>query len=391
MGKERGKWRVIEDNSDTPIAFGDAGWEAFKVVSGSNIFKNPEFAFLDPISDTLSQFEAYSQREIISGTIPTWLLAPATRGTAPEINLLLKALFGQVLTTSAMAGLADGPSANEILVTTVDPNLPEGGLVYIGLDTGDFATFVTGISIGTGPAGEDVLTIHPDIPGGSTISATEIPAGVYYEPLTGANSGEYPKLQIQRLWEDTDELFTWTECKIGNMTIDAPQGEIIQPSFDIVGIDETKATETGTITEPSVSNFFVMKNAFIQLDQSDIIWVGNVNISYNNSLAQIVGAEAATGIAGHGEDRRIIEISTNFREQNLDDRDKYVAATKREFMCYMSKDVSGTTMYLAFYAPNMLQTTFDNPLEGKDRKVDITARCFPTAQDVEDEFVVSIV
>jgi len=397
--KDFGAMRVVEDNSHSALkAFGDAGWKVFAVEQGSRLFQKPEFEFLDPLTQDLEQFSAECIKSPLTGTINAWLQAPATRGDKPTIDLLLKALFGRVITTASMAGVAEPTVAdgNTVEVTTVDVNLQAGMAILLSVSGVDQVAFVTSISTGTGAGGIDQIFITPAYSEGN-LDATAIPAGVHYVPKTGGNAGEYPIIQVDQLDDPNDERYGWIGLKIASAQWSSGAGQIIKPAFEILGIKELKETgEAGTITDPTISNVFVGKNIFIQKDGGALTWVSTLDINYNNSLSEVPGAEAVDGIAGYAEDRRVITIGLDYKYENSTDRDNYKNGTKFALGSYARRNVgtlaSPDYRYCAMYCPDMLAEDFNiTTPQGKILKYDLTARAFPKTRANEDSFTLSLI
>lgn len=399
MPKELASMRAVEDNSvDTLKAFGDAGRKVFAVEDGSQLFQKPEFEFLDPLSNELEQYGAECVKEPLTGTVNTWLQAPATRGDKPSIDLLLKGLFGRVITTASMSGTAEPAVAdgNTVEVTTVDANLQAGMAILIQENSADKVVWVTSISPGTGQGGKDQIFTTPAYQTGQ-LGTGDIPAGVHYVPKTGGNSGEYPILQIDQLDDPADERYGWIGLKVASASWSSGAGQIIKPSFQILGIAEIKEDpQAGTVTDPNIDNLFVGKNIFIQKDGSDIVWVSTLDVNYNNSLSEIPGAEASGGIAGYAEDRRVITIGLDYKYVNSTDRDAFKAGTRFNLSSYARRNVgtiaSPDYRYCAMYCPSLLAEDYNiSSPQGKDRKYDLTARAFPATRANEDSLTLSII
>ena len=390
--------RVVEDNSTTVLkAFGDAGWIVFIVEQGSQLFKKREAEELNPLTVDNEAYDSVCIKNPLDGPINTWLEAPATIGDKPNIDLLLKALFGRVITTGVMSGVAEPTVAdgNTVEVTTVDVNLQPGMAIRAQANSADFITFVTAISTGTGAGGKDQLTVSPGYTIGQ-LGATDIPAGVHYVPKTGANSGEYPIVQVDQLDDPNDERYGWVGLKVASASWSNGAGQIIKPAFQLLGIEEFKiSSETGTITDPQLGSLFVGKNIFIQKDGSDVSWVQTYDVSYDNGLSEIPGAEAPGGIAGYSENRRSITVGLRFKWESSGDRDNYKNGTRFRLASWARVNVgtigSPDYRYCCHYFPQLETQDLTIEAPNKNREYNLTAKAYPATRANEDSMTLSIV
>jgi len=401
---EGGTWRVIDEVTLNilPI-FGDAGWIPFKVLTGSGMKKTFVPLEFNPLIQHLSPYDQENVKFTVAGNLITFLEAPAAVGVAPETGLLFKGLFGDEVISAANATMDKVSDTSLEMLPPIDPNLEVGFPFVIDIQDGsvqrDHVAVIETISAGTGTAGDDVITFFPPTPAGATYNSTSLLAAIYYRPKQAHLSGfELGSLAIQRLYDDINELWSYTGNKVGSMALNLSIGNVVSPVFNIVGIEEAISVEAGTATTPDLANPFVPINLQVYLadkDGSNVIrpiWLSRVDINYDNALGEKEGLEAVTGVSGHAENTRNVTVGINFQYESKDEHEKAIAGDSRKLLAWGKRVLTGGVVkrFFAVHMPNLKAQTLEMPVSQRLLKYDQTFKAFKNNANGSDEMVMAI-
>ncbi len=381
--QEGGEWALaLESVFGTPPPFADAAWKVIKPQQGSNMKEDPAITDLNVLTNDLDPITAEVTKRAVSGQLNMIMEAHASAGIAPENDILFQGLMGAKAVTAAMTGLAI-VDENNVTVDEVDVNLAPGMSILLKIVDGavskDWPTAVIAITENMTPT-PDNLEIYPPMPLGATLQGgfVAIPAGVHYRPKVSTSTDvSLPSIAVSRLYGDIDEYWVWRGCKVNDLALDMSVGDFVQPTFNILGIEETiNEGETGTRTVGQVANPFVPLGVFLQLDDDNPVWNSNFSINYSNALGEKEGIETDTGLTGHSENTRDITWGFNFEYQNKDELVKAKVATKRRAFMAAKRNTGSENRYFAFFSGQLIANSIDTPVSERLLKYDITFKAY---------------
>ncbi len=385
---EKGRWRVIKETTEGVIPdFNDTGWQPFKIQSGAAITDTPTLIEIDPIRDTLSAYDTEIGKEVVAGELPLYFEAPTTIGGPNDCDTMLELLFGSKHTTAAMTNAAI-KDVNTIQVDAIDPNLKVNDIILlkITLDSVNYDYPVAVTSLNT-TATPDEIGIFPPLPATATLNSTSIGAARHYTPKTGLPTG-----CIQRLEADDQILFSYPACRISQGVFEMTPNNPLVPKFTVSGTYENEQDSfVDTYSPPSLGKSFVMKGARVLIDDEYKTWNASVTVTYSNQLGEKEGIEAATGVSGHYENVRQITVALNFQYNNAAERAKFRTAQSRKMLIYGSRTMDdGSIRCFAWYFPNLKATALTEPITGRQKKYQMTARAYQKDTNGDNEVCLSL-